>query len=164
MGNRLRSEWVLTSSTHSGSCTWYELSQAAWRPYIRTLHWKSSVIQLLTITQILIFTETVPVLPLGGNYFWNNMHYNYFVPIIRILWKRPQLHVRSITASHNDSSKHNFQTDSVKIICEYKSGSNMGMKKQKLCLWFRIKCYSLSKCSTRFVLRVATKTKCKAVT
>ena len=115
---RLRSEWVLTSSTHSGSCTWYELSQAAWRPYMRTLHWKSSVIQFLTTTQILIFTETVPVLPLGGNYFRNNEHYNYFVPIIRILWKRPQLHVRSITVSHNNSSKHNFQTDSVKIIYE----------------------------------------------
>lgn len=100
---------------------------------MRTLHWKSSVIQLLTITQILIFTEKVSVLPLGGNYFSNNMHYNYFVPIIRILWKRPQVHVRSITVSHSNSSKHHVQTDSVKIICEYKCGSNMGVKKQRNC-------------------------------
>jgi hypothetical protein len=48
-----------------------------------------SVIQLPTITQILIFMETVLVLPLGGNYFWNNMRYNYFLPIIQILRKRP---------------------------------------------------------------------------
>ena len=119
------------------------LSLVAGRPYMRTLHWKSSVIQLATVTQILIFTENVLALPVGGNYFWTNVCYNYFVQVIQILWKRPQQHVRScFTVSHNQSSKHRFQTDSVKIIYEYKCGSNMDVKKHIngvcVCVWFQI--------------------------
>ena len=105
---RLRNEWVLTSSVHSGSCTWSLSSLAVWRLYMRTLRCQSSVIQLPTITQILIFTKTVLVLRLGGNYIWKNIHAKYFVEIIRILWQRPQRDVRSITVSWSHSNKQYF--------------------------------------------------------
>jgi hypothetical protein len=39
-----------------------------------------------------------------------------------------------ITAPHNNSSKHRFQSDSVKIIYECKLGCNTGVKKQRNCV------------------------------